>query len=35
VFEAPSIVFAAAGMAVFAAALLPKLLRNAPLSVTL
>ena len=31
-FEAPSIVFAAAGMAVFAAALLPKLLRNAPLS---
>jgi NhaP-type Na+/H+ or K+/H+ antiporter len=32
VFEAPSIIFAAAGMAVFAAALLPKLLRNAPLS---
>ena len=31
-FEAPSIVFAAAGLAVFAAALLPKLLRNAPLS---
>ena len=31
-FEAPSIVFAAAGMAVFAAAVLPKLLRNAPLS---
>ncbi|MET4134938.1 cation:proton antiporter [Pseudarthrobacter sp. PvP090] len=31
-FEAPSIIFAAAGLAVFAAALLPKLLRNAPLS---
>ena len=31
-FEAPSIVFTAAGMAVFAAAVLPKLLRNAPLS---
>jgi sodium/hydrogen antiporter len=31
-FEAPSIVFAAAGLAVLAAALLPKLLRNAPLS---
>ncbi|MET1065547.1 MAG: cation:proton antiporter [Arthrobacter sp.] len=31
-FEAPSLVFAAAGMAVLAAALLPKLLRNAPLS---
>jgi NhaP-type Na+/H+ or K+/H+ antiporter len=32
VFEAPSIVFTAAGLAVFAAAVLPKLLRNAPLS---
>jgi sodium/hydrogen antiporter len=32
VFEAPSIVFTAAGVAVFAAAVLPKLLRNAPLS---
>lgn len=31
-FEGPSIVFAAAGLAVFAAALLPKLLRSAPLS---
>lgn len=31
-FEAPSVIFAAAGLAVFAAALLPKLLRNAPLS---
>ena len=31
-FEATSIVFAAAGLAVFAAAVLPKLLRNAPLS---
>ena len=31
-FEATSIVFAAAGLAVFAAAALPKLLRNAPLS---
>ncbi|MDQ0823009.1 NhaP-type Na+/H+ or K+/H+ antiporter [Arthrobacter sp. V4I6] len=31
-FEAPSIVFTAAGLAVFAAAVLPKLLRNAPLS---
>ncbi|HEX9226040.1 MAG TPA: cation:proton antiporter, partial [Arthrobacter sp.] len=31
-FEAPSIIFAAAGLAVFAAALLPKLLRNAPVS---
>jgi NhaP-type Na+/H+ or K+/H+ antiporter len=32
VFEAPGIVFAAAGLAVLAAAVLPKLLRNAPLS---
>ena len=31
-FEAPSVIFAAAGLAVFAAALLPKLLRKAPLS---
>lgn len=31
-FDAPSIVFAAAGVAVFIAAVLPKLLRNAPLS---
>jgi NhaP-type Na+/H+ or K+/H+ antiporter len=31
-FEAPSIVFTAAGIAVFVAAILPKLLRNAPLS---
>ena len=31
-FEAPSLVFAAAGIAVFVAAVLPKLLRNAPLS---
>jgi hypothetical protein len=29
VFEAPSIVFTAAGIAVFIAAVLPKLLRNA------
>lgn len=31
-FEAPSILFAAAGAAVFVAAILPKLLRNAPFS---
>lgn len=31
-FEAPSIVYTAAGIAVFVAAILPKLLRNAPLS---
>ena len=31
-FEAPSILFAAAGAAVFVAAVLPKLLRNAPFS---
>ncbi|MCU1532033.1 MAG: cation transporter [Arthrobacter sp.] len=31
-FEAPNIIFAAAGIAVFIAAVLPKLLRNAPLS---
>ncbi|WP_247828051.1 cation:proton antiporter [Arthrobacter antioxidans] len=31
-FEAPSIMFAAAGLAVFAAALLPRLLRRAPVS---
>lgn len=31
-FEAPSVVFTAAGIAVFIAAVLPKLLRNAPLS---
>ncbi|MFJ5862305.1 cation:proton antiporter [Pseudarthrobacter sp. NPDC092439] len=31
-FEAPSIVFAAAGLAVFIAAVLPKLLRNMPFS---
>ena len=31
-FEPPSIIFAAAGIAVFVAAILPKLLRNAPLS---
>jgi NhaP-type Na+/H+ or K+/H+ antiporter len=32
VFEAPNILFAAAGLAVFTAAVLPKLLRNMPLS---
>jgi NhaP-type Na+/H+ or K+/H+ antiporter len=32
VFEAPSIIYAAAGLAVFAAALLPKLLQRAPVS---
>jgi len=32
VFEAPSIIFAAAGLAVFAAALLPRLLMRAPIS---
>lgn len=31
-FEAPSILFAAAGAAVFVAAILPKVLRNAPFS---
>lgn len=31
-FEAPSIIFVAAGVAVFVAAILPKLLRNAPFS---
>ena len=31
-FEAPSIIYAAAGLAVFAAALLPKLLQRAPVS---
>lgn len=31
-FEAPSIIFAAAGLAVFAAALLPRLLQRAPVS---
>src|SRR5687768_18411509 len=31
-FEAASIIFAAAGLAVFIAAVLPKLLRNAPFS---
>ena len=31
-FEAPSILFAAAGVAVFTAAVLPKLLRNMPFS---
>lgn len=35
VFEAPSIVFAAAGVAVFAAAVLPRLLRNVPVSMPL
>jgi NhaP-type Na+/H+ or K+/H+ antiporter len=32
VFEAPSIVYAAAGVAVFAAAVLPRILRRAPIS---
>ena len=31
-FEAPDILFAAAGLAVFIAAVLPKLLRDIPLS---
>ena len=34
-FEPPSIVFATAGVAVFAAAVLPRLLRNVPVSMPL